>query len=1060
VAKKKLLVAAVAGTIGVLASLLVVAGPTTNLATAQSTFTPELTVTVNGVSSGNSAEYANTEIRVGFSPAPGSNAGCSPSGQLVLVWTIMADGSGSASAAAGMNTPLVNFPSGATERCAYDVLWPQLVKNLQRQSTDARISTAGGAPNAATVTGTYAAVQTRFTPSAAIRVPQVSSGNNPYAGQMISVAFAPTSGPTASCSSSSTSNFAVGNNGSVALVSGSSLPSLIDYPAGRGVRCGYSVTLPASVDALRLQSGASTAVSGTSTAVTADYFSEFSPSVSVVVPQVSSGNSPYAGERASVSFAPVSGSNAGCSSSGTTVVEIDVDGTTLALPAATATLVGRIAGIAQACEYDVTFPDMLGDLVLRAGATATVSPDSSAATATYVTARTDFTPAVSVVVPQVASGNSPYAGRRFSVSFAPVSGSNAGCSSSGTTVVAIGNDGMSSAVSGSVATLVDRPQGVDASCVYSVTFPTATGLVLRSRSTTVSAGSAAIMATYVTARTDFTPSVSVAVPQVVGGDSPYAGMRFSVSFAPVSGSNAGCSSSGTTVVAIGNDGMSSAVSGSVATLVDRPEAVAVSCVYSVTFPSEVGNLNLQQNPAPSATTSASAASPQATYASIPLSNTSSLTLINTSPTATPAMRQQVIVGISTVNQCEAGNRAPISSTFTLSAGGPDATGSVDVVGILSQNCNWEITFRSGDGACMVQARAKRGRVFLGSPETDGSLILSGVGGNGTLFYSGQPVDSLEFMVTTSCSTSFSPAVSVVVPQVASGNSPYAGMRFSVSFAPVARSNAGCSASGTSVVEIGTNGMSSAVADSTARLVNTPVGTSVNCAYAVTFPTEVGALRLQRGATARVSQASSAATATYARIVVQVRVITTYPSDEVFTTRDKVDYFVTVISPCGGYVGAIPRAFGSQGDVASLQVFPGSVTVYSSGLNDILNPASQRTFTVEAFSDAAGTRPCTVQVTERNGPDRCSPVGGAVQSRTYSAGATVLAFEFTHTCTPRVGSGSGNGGSGSGSSSGDSASASNTSTAATPPSLPAFTPRTAGDNGNAVPDGPLPEGAAG
>ncbi len=394
----------------------------------------------------------------------------------------------------------------------------------------------------------------------------------------------------------------------------------------------------------------------------------------------------------------------------------------------------------------------------------------------------------------------------------------------------------------------------------------------------------------------------------------------------------------------------------------------------------------------------------ASVASPASAQTSSVTVQNrtTRDTNLPAAQQQVIVGISTVNNCNPGNRAPLSSSITLNA---DATngqnmGAADVTGVLSQNCNWEITFRNGSGNCAVMATViQADGTTAGSPETDGNLILSGVGGNGPLRYANQDVARIDFRVTTSCSTSFQPAATINLAASTAGRT-YTGVSFAISFAPVARSNAACTQSGSLTYSVKASG--SITRDGNAlNLVNRPLGATADCVYNVTFPAETGALRLARtpAATRTVRASAATATATYDVFTVAVSVVTTFPSDEVFTTQDKVDYFINVIAPCGGYLGVIPQAFGSQGDVASVQVFPGSVTVYGDPLNPIL--VAERNFTITAFADGAGTRPCTVQVTERNGPDRCTPVGGGVQTRTYSAGTTAFAFEFTHTCTAPV-----------------------------------------------------------
>lgn len=384
--------------------------------------------------------------------------------------------------------------------------------------------------------------------------------------------------------------------------------------------------------------------------------------------------------------------------------------------------------------------------------------------------------------------------------------------------------------------------------------------------------------------------------------------------------------------------------------------------------------------------------------------TSSLTLTNiTERVDNQALdRQTVNVGVQTVNDCNPGNRAFIGrSTLRPSA--------ADVTGVLSQNCNWEITFSNVTNDCQVSAQVKGfDGSSIGAPETDGALILSGVGGNGPLKYQGQDAGAIDFAVVITdptCSQTFTPSVSINVP-----GPQYAGFRFPVEFAPVADAHAGCSDSSTTTAAINDNGNSVIASDTTpARLISRPLGTTADCAYDVSFPSEVGSLRIQSrsattsGPTERVTSASSVASAAYQPVSVQINVISTYPTDEVFDTNDKVDYFISVLPPCGGYVGILPAGFGTQGDVASVQVFPGSVIVYGTALDPIV--IGSRTYTVQAFADVAGTEPCSVQVTEANGPEHCSPVGGPEKTETYAEGVSAFTFEFTHVCRtpePQVG----------------------------------------------------------
>lgn len=427
--------------------------------------------------------------------------------------------------------------------------------------------------------------------------------------------------------------------------------------------------------------------------------------------------------------------------------------------------------------------------------------------------------------------------------------------------------------------------------------------------------------------------------------------------------------------------------------------------------------------------------------------TSSLTLTNATAAneANPAAAQ-VVVSLQPVAGCNPGQRAPFSDSFTINAGASDVTG------VLAQSCGWNVSFRSGDGLCAVSAQVTGvSDAAIGDPEADGSLLLSGPGGNGPLHYEGQDALGITFTVTTNCSTNFTPTA-MASTDLGEGaddaaNEKYNNVQVAVSFAPVADSNEACTQTASLTLTFDNAGQATPSATDAAAisLINRPLGATADCSYDVTFAAEAGALRLsQENLVDQVSDASKDASAQYVPITVQISVTSTFPTDEVFTTQDKVDYFINVDAPCGGYLGVIPQSFGSQGDVASAQVFPGSVTVYGAALNRISVDQS-KAYTVEAYADGAGDMPCTVRVTERNGPERCVATGGAVQSRTYAAGTSVFAFEFNHTCTPAVATG------------GAVDTGAGEDGVITPPSPPAID---LGGGTTGTPAGPAPEGQTG
>jgi len=282
----------------------------------------------------------------------------------------------------------------------------------------------------------------------------------------------------------------VGDDGSVALMAGSALPVLVDIPAGKAVRCSYDVTHEStkatSLGTLSLQTGATALIGLDITAVTAVYTlgaTMFTPSVLIAVPQIddSDGDNIFAGQEFTVRFAPVSGSDAGCTASGSSGFVVGDDGSVVlmsgsALPA----LVDRPPGVTARCSYDVTFPATVGTLGLQAGATATVDAVRSSATAAYLTtAATTFTPSVTITVPQLdvdtdQTANNDFSGVEFMVEFAPVPLSDAGCSAAASSTFVVGDDGSVALMAGSaLPALVDVPAGAAAQCSYDITFPAA-----------------------------------------------------------------------------------------------------------------------------------------------------------------------------------------------------------------------------------------------------------------------------------------------------------------------------------------------------------------------------------------------------------------------------------------------------------------------------------------------------------------------------------------------------------------------------------------------------------
>ena len=424
----------------------------------------------------------------------------------------------------------------------------------------------------------------------------------------------------------------------------------------------------------------------------------------------------------------------------------------------------------------------------------------------------------------------------------------------------------------------------------------------------------------------------------------------------------------------------------------------------------------------------------------------------------------ISVTITPVSGCNPGARAPLNNgqfTLPMTLGNSWEGAAPELTGLISTNCNWQISYTNPICEVFVelwtQADSLIDRVYHGRP-----IILSGLNtGGGQLHYSGMAVSYMRFvaniggnggllsgstssLVGQRCGSSFTSSMSLGGTAVTPAHT---GLEITATYTSA---TAGCvggtlvnrvtAAGGLQFVSAspaqgrGAGGPTNSVSliSETVAQKRSPVSAALGdrCIYSVTVTDTLGNLRLARNAfglvdpsrttnqvdgittagTANAFLAGSTAvdtipadvTVTYELYRVSVTVVSTYPADEVFTTEDSVDFFIVVNSPCGGFNRVIPSAIGAQGDGASAQVVPGSITVYGSALNLIQNRVGAtpaRTYDVPAFADARGTNACSVTVTERNGPERCSPVGGASQTKSVAAGSATMAFEFNHTCEP-------------------------------------------------------------
>lgn len=493
-------------------------------------------------------------------------------------------------------------------------------------------------------------------------------------------------------------------------------------------------------------------------------------------------------------------------------------------------------------------------------------------------------------------------------------------------------------------------------------------------------------------------------------------------------------------------------------------------------------------------------------ASITLQNTS---VSAAAARGLPAAATSISVTVTPVNNCNPGARAPLSGgSYSLPIAVADGNaGATEITGLISTQCNWEVSYSNLVCEVTVTVKDTAGSDIGAAITTGRPIVLSGTGATNMLQYNATAVGSIEFSANiagtggllqgSSSATAGQRCTSSFASGLTSGTgsgitAAHVGLQITATYTST---TAGCTG-GSLVNRVTRTGGLEFVSAAPARAqgVSGPLNavslfsetvaqkatpataaSGDRCIYNVTVTDTIGNLRVARTAfgtvdgskttnmvdgvttagTASLTNAGSTATdtipmnvtVTYETYTIPVAVTATFPSDEVFTTEDTVRYAINVNAPCGGFLSVIPSGFGTQGDSATSQVFPGTVTVYGAALGTILNPGSGRTFTVRAFADAQGTRPCSVTVTEQSGPERCTPVGGATQTDTVTAGALALTFDFTHTCEPTAAASTDNGDSIPGSEGTNG-----------PPAPPAI--NLGGDDETETPSGPPQEGRTG
>ena len=497
--------------------LLVSATSRTVAASYVSRFFPDVSITVLDIDEDGDGvnDFSGIDITIEFSPISDAPSGCTDI--VEETWQVGDDGVAQRS---GEATPLSDLPEGQTDRCVYDVVFPNVVDDpdtvddgdLVLISDPRRISAGNVVADAE-----YSNSGSTFAPDVAITVTRL----NALAGTMIRVTFTPTASANAGCTPTAEGIWLVGDNGVVEL--SGELPELADRLAGTSGRCRYNAEFPnpapatltinpttPTIDVDLNLTSASPVEFANGDALSANYVtgqSTFEPDVDITAPTTDL----FSGTTIDVSYA--TNSFSGCTGTDEETWVIG-NGGVVERQGPAAELVAYLAGGVVRCSYTVAFQatvpaaDGSGELMLDSVSAAVFAAGEPVA-AGYVT---KFLSDVTVTVPLVDADEdevNDFSGTDITVTLTPTASSPAGCTPAAAEVWRVGDD-VTAARQGAATQLLDRPTGAASRCQYSTVFPASAAggdLILTSDSPVVIDGSAATAAgRYATV---FSPEVTV-----------------------------------------------------------------------------------------------------------------------------------------------------------------------------------------------------------------------------------------------------------------------------------------------------------------------------------------------------------------------------------------------------------------------------------------------------------------------------------------------------------------------------------------------------------------------
>lgn len=430
-------------------------------------FEPSVTINVN-VSEDEIDNYSGTEFLVNFARS-GSETGCTALAQDIY-WV-------TSSGTVALKTPesrvrLANHVGGVSTACSYVVTISVGEDKFMRQDT-------GNISVSASDNNQVASYMSIFTPNVTLSLPDVdinNDGKKDFVGDDLTVSYRKISTANDTCSMPVDETFEVQNGGATVRKVGTAEARLVGRLVGETTACSYDITWPVIVG-IHQQSGASTGVSVSDRDISTIYHTVFSHDVVIILPDIDENSdsiNDFLGNDLIVRYSKISTANTGCSLSEYDTFEVQNDGSVMRkMGTVSARLVDRIGGVANACKYNVVWPDIEG-LHWQSSASSEVSKTEDSISAEYYNM---FNPIMNISVPNLdvdSNDENDFSDTVFTVSYERVQSSNDVCTLSASVSYIVDDRGsVERKVDSPEASLVGLIGDDSVGCEYNVIVTTA-----------------------------------------------------------------------------------------------------------------------------------------------------------------------------------------------------------------------------------------------------------------------------------------------------------------------------------------------------------------------------------------------------------------------------------------------------------------------------------------------------------------------------------------------------------------------------------------------------------